>query len=320
MHGVCSPSRSRVKPPEVRQALSRPFDLRLTALALAVVTLVATTPVRPNPSGAKVVHGQAALRQQGSTLTVTTSDGTIINWKHFAIGAGETTRFVQPSATSQVLNRVVGGDPSQILGTLESNGRVFLINPNGVAFGKGARVDVAGLVVSTLKLSDADFNAGRLNFGEPGAGATAGAIRNEGRISTPRGGFVYLVAPQVENSGLIHTPEGEVILAAGHRVSLVNPRTPEVAWEVTAPDSQAINLGDVVARRIVMQGAGVRNAGTLSATTAVLGENGQVLLQAARKVEQTATGRIVSQGLSETGVPRGGQVDIYGGEQALGQG
>jgi filamentous hemagglutinin family protein len=320
MRGARPPLRKCARRAVTRPAQPCSFDLRPTVLALAAAAMLSASPVRASPSGATVVQGQAALRQQGSTLTVTTSNGAVINWKQFSIGEGETTRFVQPSATSQVLNRVVGTDPSVILGTLESNGRVFLINPNGVAFGKGSRVDVSGLVVSTLKLSDADFAAGRLNFGELGAGAAAGGIRQEGRISTGSSGFVYLVAPQVENSGVIHTPEGEVILAAGHRVSLVNPRTREVAWEVAAPESQAVNLGEVVARRIVMQAGTVRNAGTLRATTAVLGEDGQVLLKAARRVEQSATGRIVAHGVAGNGALRGGLVDIIAGEQVALQG
>ena len=312
---------SRPRPSRgLRRAVPWAAELRPSALALAVAALIATSAVRANPSGAQVVHGQATLTQQGRTLTVTTSDGAIINWRHFGIGADETTRFVQPAASSQVLNRVVGGDPSTILGRLESNGRVFLINPNGVAFGRGAQVDVAGLVVSTLRLSDSDFQAGRLAFGEPGAGASAGAIRHEGRIATPAGGFVYLVAPQVDNSGIVHTPEGQVILAAGHRVSLVNPRTPEVAWEISAPPTQAVNLGEVVSRQIVLQGAAVRNAGTLHATTAVRGEDGQVLLRAAGRIEQSAEGRIVARGIQPGGGQRGGLVDVLAGEQALLQG
>ena len=77
------------------------------------------------------------------------------------LGAGEITRFLQQSASSAVLNRVVGAMPSSIMGQLLSNGRVYLINPHGILFGAGARIDVAGLVASTLQMNDADFLAGR---------------------------------------------------------------------------------------------------------------------------------------------------------------
>jgi len=107
-----------------------------------------------------VVAGQASFAPAGKTLTITNTPGTIIQWQGFSIAADELTRFVQQSSRSSVLNRVVGQDPSSLLGRLESNGRVFLINPNGIVFGQGSRIDVGGLVASTLDLSNADFLAG----------------------------------------------------------------------------------------------------------------------------------------------------------------
>jgi filamentous hemagglutinin family protein len=152
----------------------RKFPLKSVVVALA--TCFATS-VQANPTGASVAAGQATIQQNGSTLTITNTPGTIINWQSFNINRGELTKFVQQNAQSQVLNRVTGVDPSQILGQLQSNGRVLLINPNGVLFGKGAQVDVAGLIVSTLQLKDADFLAGKLKFNDtPGAGS----IKNEG--------------------------------------------------------------------------------------------------------------------------------------------
>ncbi|MDZ4203159.1 MAG: ESPR-type extended signal peptide-containing protein, partial [Gallionella sp.] len=76
-----------------------------------------------NPMGGSVVSGQASIAASGNVLTVTNTPGTIINWQGFSIGANEVTRFIQQSASSAVLNRVVGNNPSQILGTLQSNGR-----------------------------------------------------------------------------------------------------------------------------------------------------------------------------------------------------
>ena len=135
-----------------------------------------------NPYGLSVVNGQVSARQNGNTLSITNSPGSIINWQGFSIGSNEVTRFIQQSAASTVLNRVVGVDPSIILGTLQSNGRVFLLNPNGVLFGAGSTIDVAGLVASTLNLSNADFLAGRMRFTDtPGAAS----VVNQGTITTP---------------------------------------------------------------------------------------------------------------------------------------
>jgi filamentous hemagglutinin family protein len=279
------------------------------------------------PSGAQVTQGTASLQVQGTVLTVTNSVGTVIHWDQFSIAAGETARFVQPSASSQVLNRVIGGNPSQILGSLESNGQVFLLNANGIAFGRGSQVNVAGLVASTLKLDDADFLAGRLNFGSlsgtaPGTSplVVPGAVQQQGTIQTPSGGFVYLLAPQVENTGIIRVAEGKVLLAAGHKVSIASPLTPEVSWEVSAPPSSALNLGDIAARRVGLIGQGVSNAGLLSATTAVAGEDGRIMLRAAGQLQQTATGRMTAQRVDAQGQPQPGLVELKAGQQVSLQG
>ena len=153
---------------------------RLTVLAFALLCAFGGGALA-NPTGANVVAGKADVSTSGKTLTVTNAPGTIINWQGFSIAPDELTRFIQQSATSAVLNRVIGQDPSSLLGRLQSNGRVFLINPNGIVFGAGARIDVGGLVASTLDIGDADFLAGRLNFAGP---ASAGALAQLGQITT----------------------------------------------------------------------------------------------------------------------------------------
>ena len=95
-------------------------------LAALVAACFAVPDAISNPVGPQVVHGQVGFSQQGATLSITNSPGAIINWQGFSIGAGETTRFIQQSAASSVLNRVVTANPSELLGNLYSNGRVFL--------------------------------------------------------------------------------------------------------------------------------------------------------------------------------------------------
>ena len=146
-------------------------SLQRSTLALALATCWAA-PAGANPTNPQVVAGQVAIAQQGKLLTITNSDRSIINWGGFSIAAGETTRFVQSGAASAVLNRVIGQDPSAILGALQSNGRVFLINPNGIVFGAGSQVDVAGFAASTLNLSNADFLSGRHVFSGTGASSS----------------------------------------------------------------------------------------------------------------------------------------------------
>jgi filamentous hemagglutinin family protein len=127
------------------------------------------------PGGGVVVGGQAVISvtAPGALVHNQTTANAAINWRTFGIGQGESVQFVQPDAHSVALNRVLGSDPSVILGRLSANGQVFLVNPNGVLFGSTAQVNVGGLVASTLQIRDADFMAGRYSFTDAGPGAVA---------------------------------------------------------------------------------------------------------------------------------------------------
>ena len=98
------------------------------------------------PVGGVVAAGAAGIANSASATTITQSSANaVINWQSFGIGAGQTVQFIQPGSSSVALNRVVGRDPSSILGNLSANGKVFLLNPNGILFGSGASVNVGGL-------------------------------------------------------------------------------------------------------------------------------------------------------------------------------
>lgn len=136
--------------------------------AFVTVACFSSAHVLSNPVAPTVVNGNASFNQSGNVLTVTNSNGTIINWNRFSIATGETTQFVQPSASSSVLNRVLS-DPSTIYGTLSSNGQVFLVNPSGIIVGSGGRIDAGGIVLSTGNISNADFLGGNIRFDPPPA-------------------------------------------------------------------------------------------------------------------------------------------------------
>jgi filamentous hemagglutinin family protein len=263
--------------------------IKPTAVALAVATCFSANFALANPTGGTVVHGAVVggsnIPTPGNILNIQTlTPQTIINWGSFSINVGELTRFIQPSALSAVLNRVIGQDPSAILGALQSNGRVFLLNPNGIVFGAGSQINVAGLVASTLKMSNDDFLNNRMKFTD---GAGAGSVVNNGNIT---GGSVYLVGNAVTNNGLITSPGGEVVLAAGNSVELVNPGTPNLRVEIVAPDNEARNLGTITAEagRIGIYAGLINNSGTLNASSAV-SEGGKILLKAKKDITLTST-------------------------------
>ncbi|MES2130690.1 MAG: filamentous hemagglutinin N-terminal domain-containing protein [Pseudomonadota bacterium] len=259
------------------------------------------------PTAPVVVSGQASFNQQGNVFSVTNSPNAIINWQSFSINAGEVTRFLQQSADSAVLNRIIGQDPSQILGALQSNGRVFLINPNGIMFGKDARIDVGALTASTLNLTNSDFLAGKKNFN----GASAGKLSNAGTIN---GGQVFLIASSVENSGIITAPNGQVVLAAGHTVQLVDSGNPDVHVVLSAPADQALNLGQIISAggKVGIYGALVNQRGVVNANSAVQGVDGKIVLKASGDAQLEAGSLTTA-----TGAGKGGSISVQGQRVAL---
>jgi len=250
----------------------------LTPLACAVALAFAgpfVALVQANPTGAQVAAGAASFQTSGKTLTVTNTPGTILNWSSFSIAPGEVTRFQQQSALSAVLNRVTGGNPSSILGTLSSNGRVFLVNPHGIVFGQGSVINTAGFVASTLNISDADFLAGRMKF----EGGGHGVLRNEGAIQAA--GDIFLVGPQIENAGLIKSDNGSVLLAAGQSVTITSPDAHGVQFALQAPTDSALNLGVIEAKNAAGMFAGtLKHSGDIRVTSASVDASGRVVLAA----------------------------------------
>ncbi|EGR8146090.1 filamentous hemagglutinin N-terminal domain-containing protein, partial [Salmonella enterica subsp. enterica serovar Offa] len=237
----------------------------LTPLAFLTGLIVSLLPgmalANPSlPTGGQIVAGQGSISTSGNQMTVNqNTQGMVTNWNSFDIGKNHTVQFVQPGSSAVALNRVTGGHESQILGTLKANGQVMLINPAGVMFGKGAKVNTAGMVASTKNISNEDFMAGRYTFS---GGSQPGAeIVNQGSLTTTKGGYIVLAADRVRNQGEIRTPGGRVVLAAADRVTLQLDNTGLTAVSVN---------GSVV-------NALAENRGLISAT------NGQVYLTARGK-------------------------------------
>jgi filamentous hemagglutinin family protein len=201
--------------------------LRSPVLAGYLATLMGLWPLSvpmtalANPLGGQVVGGDATIGGQG-TSQVTVNQGSqraIINWNTFNIGAGEKTQFVQPGADAIALNRVTGNlGPSTILGTIEANGRVFLVNRDGILFGSTAVVNTSGFLATTHDIANADFMAGKTNFTIPGN--PSASIVNLGTITANNAGIAALVAPGVRNSGTITAEMGKVALASNNGFTL----------------------------------------------------------------------------------------------------
>ena len=260
------------------------------------------------PTGGQVVSGAATISQNGSTLTVTqTSAKAATNWQSFNIGAGHTVNFVQPSASAVSLNRVIGNDVSVIQGALNANGKVFLLNPNGVLFTPSAQVNVGGIVASTLRMSTEDFLAGRYVF----EGAGSGAVVNQGNIAAAKGGFVGLIAAKITNTGNIVAPEGSVLVGAGNRVTLdlggpIKIKVEEAVLDALIEQGGAIRadggLVYLTARAVgevtstVINHTGITEAKTLSA-----GKDGKIYLMGGMEKDGIVVG-----GKMDASAPNGG--------------
>ena len=291
-----------------------------TALGLALAGGVA----QANPTGGVVVHGQAAITQTNpSKVTITqTTQNAAINWKSFNIGTGETTAFVQPNASSIALNRVTGGNPSQILGNLTSNGQVWLVNPSGVFFGKTATIDVAGLLATTSNISDANFAAKKYVFDQPSP--SAAAIQNDGAISVIDTGLVALAGPTVVNTGTITARLGQVTLASTATFTIDLGGDGRYNFAVGSPVNQAgsdtavTNSGSIIAdggtvtltandAASVVDHA-INQTGLIQAQTAG-SQNGQIVLSGGQSGDITIGGLLDSSG---DGNSTGGTISITG--------
>ena len=313
---------ARVVSSGVQRRVHRRFRLQPLALALAFAIGTplalqhgfAEVRAQALPSGLNVVQGQASVAVSGNRMTVTNSANALLNWQSFSVGAGNAVRFEQPSAASQVLNRVVGNDPSNIFGSISSNGKVWLLNPNGVLFGRDARVNVAGLVTSTLNISNADWQAQRLSLSASNLpGANRAEVVNQGELRSAAGGRILLLggAGGVRNEGLVEAPGGQVVLAAGHSMDLIDSGLPNLVVRVQAPQGQALNLGSLsAAGGLVDLSAAIVNQQGIVRADSIGGTAGQVVLRASESLN-TGVGSLTS---ANGGA--GGQVTLDAGDGA----
>jgi filamentous hemagglutinin family protein len=137
----------------------------------------------------ETIKGSCDIQNVGETLQIGASDGAILHWKDFSIALGEHVQFIQPNAQAWVLNKVTGKGRSEIYGTLTSNGQIVLLNPNGILFGKTSRVDVGGLIASSLKDVDVEGKITTQN----GALALLGkAVHISGQVLSRVGKHAYV--------------------------------------------------------------------------------------------------------------------------------
>jgi filamentous hemagglutinin family protein len=257
-----------------------------SGIGVGLLLALPASPAFANPAGGAVTSGSATISSPSSHQTNVdqSSEGVVIDWSSFDIGKGQTTDFVQPNAQAIAINRIGGSNPSQILGTLDANGRLVLIDGNGMVFGKGSHVNVGSLVATSTGGSDSDLLAGKFTK----AGNQNASIVNQGRIVTSQGGLVALVAPSVTNAGTVKAKLGTVALGGANKftVAFAGDGLVSFAAAGTGPAS-VTNTGrlsganvSLTARAAESVATGVVNAGGVISAQSAHQVGGNIFLDA----------------------------------------
>ncbi|MCG6969937.1 MAG: filamentous hemagglutinin N-terminal domain-containing protein [Gammaproteobacteria bacterium] len=266
---------------------------RLCSYATVLLFAIAVSPTgHAAPQGGQVVRGEGAIQQPDtqSTIVNQNSPSMVVNWDSFNVDTNETVQFVQPSASASVLNRIMDQNPSQIFGTIDGNGRVFLINPNGIVFGETASVNVGSLVASGLNIDPDAFMNGDYRFAAD-EGQQGGVVINRGVIQAATGGSVNLIGSAVKNEGLIVAQVGKINMGAGRSVVLDFDGDGLMRFEV---DGEIIENTSRLA-------AAVSNSGELVA------DGGEILLSA--KAARNVFDRVIN----NEGVIKATRIERQGG-------
>lgn len=316
-----------------RGSFNRSLNERIyQKLIVLISTLIASGAILANPVGGEVTAGSATITQTpGNTQINQTSDKAIINWNSFNIGAAEKTHFQQPNTNSITLNRI---DPSQgvseIYGSLSSTGRLILVNQAGIYFGPSARVDVGGIIASTVGISDANFLAGKYIFDQTSS-MYQGSVINQGTIIAANHGLVALVGSNVSNEGYIQANRGNIVLASGSKFTVDFVGDGLIHFAVDAPASNSSgkpavnNSGKLIADggKIVMTAKAaehvldkVVNMSGVAEARSVYEHDGEIILDGGESGVVHVTG-IINAFASLGSNAKGGIVKILGADVRL---
>ncbi|MBR4370728.1 MAG: filamentous hemagglutinin N-terminal domain-containing protein, partial [Victivallales bacterium] len=225
------------------------------------------------PSGYKVVKGKVTVTVDGKVMDIDqATQKAIVNWQKFGIDEGYTVNVNQINSTAAMLARVIGNDPSNILGNLNATGHFYLVNQNGVYFGPNSRVDVGAIIASTMDILDDDFMAGNLNF----FGEAKGSVINAGQINADA---VALIGKDVQNLGTINA--NQVGLIAAQKAVTLN--------DFGGGSKLVVDFSDFNKAEDVAAPTTVTNAGTINA-----GDDGDVVLFAEAGEADNENGTIIA--------------------------
>ncbi|ABQ98487.1 filamentous hemagglutinin family N-terminal domain protein [Haemophilus influenzae] len=295
---------------KVRHLALKPLSAILLSLG---VTSIPQSVLASGLQGMDVVHGTATMQVDGNKTIIRNSVDAIINWKQFNIDQNEMVQFLQENNNSAVFNRVTSNQISQLKGILDSNGQVFLINPNGITIGKDAIINTNGFTASTLDISNENIKARNFTLEQTKDKALA-EIVNHGLITVGKDGSVNLIGGKVKNEGVISVNGGSISLLAGQKITISDIINPTITYSIAAPENEAVNLGDIFAKggNINVRAATIRNQGKLSADSVSKDKSGNIILSA--KEGEAEIGGVIS---AQNQQAKGGKLMITGDKVTL---
>jgi len=330
-------ARSRTVRRRPSRASSARFALRPVCVALACLGAATAQAQSVLPTGPAVQRGvfaagsfvSAANKMGGLTMQINqASQRSVVQWDTFSIGALDGVNITQQTGPAGVmLSRVMGNQQSEIMGSLTSNGKVFLINPAGIVFGKESTVSVGGLVASALNMQNSydNFMAGPATITFMGEASGNGNVVSQGNINVAMGGTAALIGNSVSNFGTIVADGGTAGLAAGAKVIVDFAGDGLTTFRVSPGENGGVaNLGGTMRAdggRVALVATnatgsestgGVVNFRGLLRANSLGSRNGEIILDAGDASEGvTLTGGTISAvgaGAGQTG----GKVDIKG--------
>ena len=269
----------------------------------------------------------------GESIVNQATDRLAVNWQSFNIGAGESTHFNMPSSTSAALNRVIGGNPSSIYGSLSANGILYLINPSGILVGPGGTVNAASFMASTLDVSTEQFMNAKNGAGMNFYGSSGESIINQGNITAEKGD-VFLVAQKVENRGTINAANGTAgMVGSGQNTDVMVHevggkgfaiRVAQLQGEAATgsnrdlPDGEELlNEGMISAAQAELNASGnvyalaIKNSGTIRVKAVVANADGTVRLDGGLG-DVMNTGTMLAKNAGNEAMAAGGKIDVAG--------
>ena len=239
--------------------------LKISLFVLAAIFTLATQAFCL-PQDPQVAEGEAVITYPDEhTMNISAANNTIINYGSFSIMENETVIMQLPSVDSAILNRVLGTEYSQLLGTLQSNGLVILVNENGIYVGPNANLQAAGLALSTRDITNENFLNANYVFKRLSKEELDMLLVNQGNITISNKGFAALIAGAIENNGNIIAQAGHIALAAGDAVKLELSANRLIS--VAILEKQANDVVDFQGNKVLDQ---IKNTGRLEAATVIL--------------------------------------------------